>query len=344
MQSVADILNTLLRWAPSELAWEKDNIGLLVGSPRARVTRVLVCLDITEHVIAEAVDRGADLIVAHHPVIFRPLYALRTDNPQGRMLGALLRNGIAVIAMHTNADAAPNGLNHALAARLDLVNQRPLEPARDQMRRVEFRLTAEQADADMLGRLLKDEDIESWYTQHTLEGTLLLVVDGQKNAVSRVRDLVNEAFGAAVLSQRSFVQERTHPAAGIGIVGDLPAAMEADTFLEFVKQRLGCERLRVTPAIQGAQIQRVAVCGGAGSSYVRAAIASGAQCFVTGDLTHHTFLDYGGDILLVDAGHFETEQVFVELCAKVLESASFQDSEKISILQVRTNTNPVRFV
>jgi putative NIF3 family GTP cyclohydrolase 1 type 2 len=91
-------------------------------------------------------------------------------------------------------------------------------------------------------------------------------------------------------------------------------------------------------------VQREAVCGGSGSSYVRAAIAAGAQCFVTGDLTHHTFLDYGGDILLVDAGHFETERVFVELCAEVLESASFQDSEKISILQVRTNTNPVRFV
>lgn len=344
MQSVADILDTLLRWAPSALAWEKDNIGLLVGSPRARVTRVLVCLDITEQVIAEAVDRGADLIVAHHPVIFRPLYSIRTDTPLGRMLGALLRNEIAVIAMHTNADAAPNGLNHALAARLDLVNLRPLEPARGQIRRVEFRLPAEQADAETLGKLLQHTDIDAWHTQRTLEGTLLLVVDGDQGAVARARESVSEALGAAVLSQRSFLPENAHPRAGIGLVGDLATAMDAKDFLDLVKQRLGCERLRATHADPDSRVQRVAVCGGSGSSYVRAAIAAGAQCFVTGDLTHHTFLDYGGDILLVDAGHFETERVFVELCAEVLESASFQDSEKISILQVRTNTNPVRFV
>jgi dinuclear metal center YbgI/SA1388 family protein len=344
MLRVASILDTLLHWAPASLAWDKDNIGLLVGSPGVEVARILVCLDVTEAVVEEAISLRADLIVAHHPIIFRPLHAIRTDTPQGRMLDALLRGGVAVIAMHTNADAAPDGLNRALASRLGLTKLRPLEQARDQLRRLELRLASSPDAVEKVGHDLEAAGAASWHAHMLGNGNVLLAVDAMSAAIGRIRSAVDDALGEAVLSRRVFALENALEQGGIGMVGELQSAMAADAFLEHVRQRLGCERLRATHAPSATRIQRVAVCGGAGSSYVRAAIASGAQCFVTGDLTHHTFLDYGGDILLVDAGHFETEQVFVELCASVLESAPFQDSEKIDILRVRTNTNPVRFV
>ncbi len=343
MVYAASILDSLLQWAPASLAWDKDNIGLLVGSPSAQVTSVLVCLDITEAVVDEAIERGADLIVAHHPVIFRPLYSIRTDGAQGRILEKLLRAGIAAIAMHTNADAAPNGLNRALALRLGLTSLKPLDPAAGQLRRIELRLSGSDLLTD-IGEALSAMSVTDWHVQSIGGGGTLLVVDTEVGKVRGVTAMLNEHLGAAVVSRRTFALEDKLDDGGIGLVGDVEGGSEAGAFLAHVKERLGCAMLRSTHFEPGMIIRRVAVCGGAGSSYVRAAIAAGAQCLVTGDLTHHIFLDYGGDILLVDAGHFETENVFVELCGELLEKASFQDSEKIDILRVRTNTNPVRFV
>ena len=123
MPTVREIEKILFDWAPRELAAEWDNVGLLVGDPSHEVSRVLVALDITEAVVAEAVERGADLIVAHHPVMnctWHKVQSVRTDDRQGRILTALLRHDIAAICMHTNLDAAEGGVNDALAAALGL--------------------------------------------------------------------------------------------------------------------------------------------------------------------------------------------------------------------------------
>lgn len=123
MPTVREIEQILFDWAPRELAAEWDNVGLLVGNPSHEVARVLVALDITEGVAAEAIERGADLIVAHHPVMnctWHKVQSVRTDDRQGRILTTLLRHDIAAICMHTNLDAAEGGVNDALAAALDL--------------------------------------------------------------------------------------------------------------------------------------------------------------------------------------------------------------------------------
>ncbi len=344
MLRVASILDSLFRWAPASLAWEKDNIGLLVGSPVAGVERVLVCLDVTEAVVDEAIERRAELIVAHHPVIFHPLSSLRTDSTQGRILAKLLRHDIAVIAMHTNADAAETGLNHALAELLGLVAAVPLDPAREQLLRLELRLSGADDLPARIAAFVKDAELAAWHAQTLGDGGYLLGVDVTTDKATALRTALRVAFASMGTEMRTFSLEDPLENSGIGVVGDLPKAMDAPGFLAILKEKLGCAMMRVTPFDEETRIKRVAVCSGAGTSYIQAAIASGAQCLVTGDLTHHTFLDYGRDILLVDAGHFETENIFVRICCEVLEKSVFQDNQKIDIFPVRINTNPVRFV
>lgn len=129
MTTVREIENFLYSWAPRELAESWDNVGLLVGDPEAAVERVLVALDITPQVAEEALERGCQLIVAHHPVMncaWHPVQTVRADDRQGRTLTALLRGGVAAICMHTNLDAAEGGVNDCLAQKLGLSGTIPL--------------------------------------------------------------------------------------------------------------------------------------------------------------------------------------------------------------------------
>ncbi len=123
MTTVREVEACLFAWAPKELAAAWDNVGHLVGDPDTEVKKVLVSLDITEAVVQEAIEQGADLIVAHHPVInckWHPVQSIRSDDAQGRMLIGMIRNGISAICMHTNLDAAEGGVNDLLAQKLGL--------------------------------------------------------------------------------------------------------------------------------------------------------------------------------------------------------------------------------
>ncbi len=126
-QTVGDILGLLNALAPLELAEEWDNVGLLAGRMDQPVDTVLCALDMSERVLEEAVAQGAQLVVAHHPILFRGRKNLREDDAEGRLLCALVRSGVAMIAMHTNYDNASHGVNDALAARLGLRDVQTLE-------------------------------------------------------------------------------------------------------------------------------------------------------------------------------------------------------------------------
>ncbi|MBR9974373.1 MAG: Nif3-like dinuclear metal center hexameric protein [Bacteroidetes bacterium] len=344
MPQIKDILDTLQAWAPPAVAWERDNIGVLVGDAAQEVTRVLVCLDITPEVVEEAVREGAQLIVAHHPVIFHPLKSLRTDAPQGALLAALLTHGIGVIAAHTNADAARGGLNHELARRLGLTDVSVLDPAQGQQRRLWLRLPRDPALIDTLLAALRDTDNADAVQSGGDDDSVTIEVTAPSWRVRIVRSLVERTLGDLPFTLSEARLEGPVPEYGIGAVGTLGSALPVRDFLSGVKSALGCEMLRVSTFEEEQRIRRVAVCSGAGSSYIRSAMAAGADALVTGDLTHHYFLDHRDGILLVDAGHFHTERLFIELCAGMLEKWSFENSKKIDILQARTNTNPICFV
>ncbi len=342
MPRVGDILSALQGWAPPVIAWERDNVGLLIGRKDAHVERVLLCLDVTPDVVEEAVRERVQLIVAHHPVIFHPLKSLRTDSPHGAMLAQLLRHDIGVIAAHTNADATRFGLNHALAEKIGLRDARPLDPVRGQLRRLTVRMDAEAPFASAVRVYLEDAAVRP-VSRTEDSGVVSIECDVPVWQAAEIRSHI-----AALPDQapHSISEQRLEGAVdgyGIGAVGTLDDAVTARAFLETVKSALGCEMLRVSPFDEARRITRVAVCSGSGSSYVAAAVAAGADALVTGDLTHHTFLDFQSEILLVDAGHYDTERLFITLCEKELNMV-FENREKIDILCTRTNTNPIWFV
>lgn len=332
------------RWAPPAIAWDRDNIGLLVGRTDAVVTRALVCLDVTPEVVGEALREGAELIIAHHPVIFHPLRALRTDSAQGAMLAELLRREINVLALHTNADAARAGLNTALAEALALKETTPLAAALGHLRRLTLRIPRDAEIEAGVADLLDGKTDLRW-TSHSLDLDLrAFEIELPAWQIGALR-----AELARVSRQPSHLISETRlegevPGFGMGAVGELDAALSPQAFFDMVKQALGCAMLRISPFDGGKLVSRVAVCSGAGSHHIRDAIAAGADALVTGDLTHHAFLDHQWDILLVDAGHYDTERLFLPLCARQLENLIFENNEKIDILCSRTNTNPIWFV
>ncbi len=263
MPTVQEIVDVLFAWAPAALAWEKDNVGILTGDAGAECTGILVSLDVTREVIAEAVSRGANVVVAHHPVIYRPLSSIRDDAEQGRLIGDILRNHLTVVAMHTNADAAATGVNTCLAETLGLRDTEPLGAAQP---------------------------------------------------------------GAAA-------------GEGLGTLGLLPQPMLIRDFVAHVKRTLGCTAVRASRHDADATIHRVAVCGGAGGSLLETAARRGAHAFVTADLNYHAFLDYGRRLLVLDAGHYETEFPFINRCVEVLRAGLFDKMEKSRIFPALTMTN-----
>ena len=249
--TVQQIFDVLDRYAPVENAFDWDNVGLLVGDPAAEVKKTLVALDCTDEVIREAKIRGCNLIVTHHPVIFRAPHTVLKGSFDGDRLTALLRDGISVISMHTNLDRAAGGVNDTLADVLGLRNIRPVPDGDDILR-----------------------------------------------------------------------------------MGDLPAPMAVDTFLNHVKTALNVDSVRCT-RVEG-RLERVAVGGGACAEYFKSCIEAGCQAFVTADVKHHEYIEacHRG-LLLVDATHFATEAVVLKKLAEKLKKV-------LSEVYVAQEGNPVR--
>lgn len=337
MPLVSDILNALFDWAPSHLAWERDNIGLIVGSPTDDVRRILVTLDVTSEVIAEAVNLGADVIVSHHPLLFKATHSLRTDHREGKMLAELIRNGIALIAMHTNVDSAYEGLNYALAKRLGLIEIRPLQ--KTDQRYHTLLVTATKQLPDSITELVRRESGGKIF-QALFEGDMRYELTVPVWLSSKIQRLLVDAEVDIRYELRT---ESTIAGYGLGAIGKLPTTQGAVEFLSYTKKQLFCQGMRHTPYNTGKIISRVAVCGGSGSALIGSAVREKADAFVTSDITHHTFLDYADEILLIDAGHHETEQVFISLCCEYLRNFDFDSRQEIGILSCMTNTNPIRF-
>lgn len=257
---VREIVEILEQSVP--LAWQEsyDNAGLTVGNPEAEVCKVLVALDATEEVVDEAIELGAQMVVTHHPIIFRPIKRLACENRQQRTIAKAIAHGIALYAAHTNLDGAPDkGISHHLAGVLGLQEERLLEPS-------------------------------------NTEGV------------------------------------------GIGIVGTLPKPVDSEEFLATIKERLGVKALRHSP-IRIDKVERVAICSGSGGSLIESAEAAGADLYLSADFKYHDFVD-ADRMILVDAGHFETEICAIDILFDIL-------SKKLSNFATHKSArceNPVRYM
>jgi len=363
MVRVKDIAALMERWAPRDFALEKDNVGLQVGSPEARVRRVVVGLDPTEALVREADRRRADLIITHHPLIFTPLRTLNTTTTRGRMLAALLGTGRALYAAHTNLDFAPGGTSFALGELLGLREMRFLTQQSRTYRKVVTFVPADAVDAvagamaAAGGGTIGNYDACSFRTEGTgtfrgnarssprvgtrgrleriEEIRLEMLVD--KRNLSAVLDAMRRAHPYEEAAYDVYPLENVHPGTGMGVLGALRKPISHTAFLRHVRTTLHAGSLRYTRG-RGSRIGTVAVCGGSGRDLLPEAIAAGADAFVTADLRYHDYQDATGAIVAVDAGHYETEFPVVNAIVRYLRDALRQSRARVDVVPVAART------
>lgn len=262
MKTIGDVCTVIERFAPLSLQESYDNAGLILGDRYREVTGVLIALDATLDVIDEAIRLGSNLIVTHHPFIFKGLKTITGKNHTENCLIKAIRNDIAIYAGHTNVDSVRGGVNERMAIKLGMSETSILVPV-----------------------------------------------------------------------------HQTSCDCGLGMIGMLPEPLSETDFLNLVKKTFHCERIRFS-ALTGRTIQKVAMCGGSGSEFLENALTMGADAYLTGEAKYHEFFSHASEILLVDAGHYETEQFTKDIFFELL-------SENFSTFAVRISeveTNPVHYL
>lgn len=334
---VRHISTFLNQWAPPNTKLDYDNVGLLVGNPSQNVTKILTCLDVTLDVVEEAVNKGCELIVAHHPLIFKSIDRINPVDEQGKIIYRLIKSDISLIAAHTNLDAALDGVSFVLAQKLGLENVKFLDTNYNISRKIV--LTTSHADSKSMLKLLNYYSAEEahYYTVEGRKGqqfTYEAIIDDHN-----VSGLKQELKKNGLLEQSNFrIMDIASPSknVGMGVVGFYrDQGLTQDDFLDVVANNLNTRAIRYSGSAD--QIKKVAVCGGAGVSLAKKAIKQGAQAFVTADVKYHDYFSGTEDFLLVDVGHYESEVPIVEALQKELSEAF----EEIEVYETGIVTNPM---
>ncbi|MEW6720482.1 MAG: Nif3-like dinuclear metal center hexameric protein [Thermodesulfobacteriota bacterium] len=344
--AVRDVWRALDDHYPFAHGADWDNVGILLGDPGRPVRTVAVALTASPAVLSALRRRPADLLVTHHPVVFSPLKAVRPDRAASSAAFELLRLGVSAICAHTNADAAPRGVSHAMARRLGLSGIRPLipgEPASDACKIVVF-VPAPHADAVLEAAASAGAARIGGYASCSFRcagtGTYRGAAwtspragaPGREERVEEVR-IETVAAGSLVPQVLRAVRAR-HPyeepaidvvplrggalGGGIGSLGELPAPATLDEALRAVRMRLKPAWIKAAGP-RRKTVRRVAVVGGSGAEFLGAAVDSGADLFVTGDVKYHQALEAeAAGMPLADIGHASGERWILPEFRRVL--------------------------
>ena len=348
---IRDLVRYLEQVAPPDYQEAYDNAGLIVGNPDTALQGVLICLDSTEAVIEEAVAKGCNLVIAHHPIVFKGLKRLTGRNYVERTVIKAIREEVAIYAIHTNLDNVyREGVNTEIARRLELTDTRLLAPKCELKKLSSFipALHRNQVEA----ALIKAGADQVAFTHQTSYSTVAVQGNnGFEAEYLKLEALFTSAHRPAILRALYDSQpdrevhydiaavENHSPSVGAGMIGRLKAPMSEQAFLYLLKDRMQTPCIRHTRRL-GKPVRRVAVCGGAGSFLRGRAIAQGADAFVTADFKYHEFFDADGHLLIADIGHYESEQFTIELLHGII-------SEKFSNFAAyctEVNTNPVQYL
>lgn len=334
MTFARDVIEAVERIASGALAEPWDNSGLQVGSPAANANRVLVALTPLPEVFDEAEERGADFLLFHHPLIFGGLNSIDASAYPGDLVARALNNGLTIHAAHTNYDAAPNGVSVALADAVGLRGPLEIVAPRGELRKLVVFVPEENADALADALSVAGAGVIGEYTRCAFRtsgtGTFLPGEGtdpylGERGRLERVEEIRLETVVPAHAASRAAAAIRAaHPyeepafdvypiegspeGCGYGRVGRLPEPTTPERFAEHVSASLGFPARLVAAPNPTQRVERVAVLGGSGGSFIREVAASGAGAYVTGDLDYHdSLLAESLGLVTVDAGHAATE-------------------------------------
>jgi len=364
MTKIKQITQQLEKLAPISYQESYDNAGLIVGNFETDITGILFSLDVTEAVVEEAIEKNCNLIVAHHPIVFKGLKKLNGNNYVERTVIKAVKNDVAIYAIHTNLDHVSNGVNWKIAERLKLKNVKVLAPKKQLLSKLTFFIPLEnsenvsnalfEAGAGEIGQYrncsFKAEGIGSF-----LPGDAANPVIGSRGIKEEVAEnRIEVMFPSYLESTILSVLKANHPyeevayylqslenenqEVGAGAVGQLEEAMEPQEFLRFLKDQMETSLIKHTVPLNK-KIQRVAVCGGAGSFLLSDAVRAKADVFITADYKYHEFFDADNRIMICDIGHFESEVFTKDLLYNYL-SGIFSN---FALCLSEVNTNPVRY-
>ncbi len=360
---IKDITQYLESLAPIALQESYDNSGLIVGNPAASCTKALISLDCTEAVVDEAIANGCELIIAHHPIVFGGLKKLNGSNYVERTVIKAIKHNIAIYAIHTNLDNWGGGVNKKIAEKLGLGQTETLVPAKQSLLKLvtfvpnshaeKVKTAMFEAGAGHIGNysecafelsgngsykaneqanpFLGEKGIRHQEPELRIE--LILPVWLEFTVIKALKAAhPYEEVAYDVYPLRNEFKEN-----GSGMIGELAEPMNAKDFLAYLKERMSLDCIRFTAFDK--PIKKVAVCGGAGSFLLKAAIAKGADAYVSADFKYHEFFDAEAKLMIADIGHYESEKYTVELLTSLLH----QGVSGLQTLASKVKTNPVYY-
>jgi len=361
---ISEVVEFLEQLVPLSSQESYDNGGLIVGSRTNEITRTLICLDCTPEVVQEAIDKKCNLIIAHHPIVFKGLKKLTGSNYVEETVIQCIKNDISLYAIHTSLDNFRFGVNRRIGEKLGLKNLQVLQPKKDVLCKLvvytPHAVAEELSDALFSAGAGRIGNYEECQFGSEGKGTFKPVgeanpVEGKLDERTHVQEIKLE-YLVSTHRLRSVILEmnRVHPYEevahdiipllnenqfeGSGMYGELENPMDEIEFLSILKQRFNCGSIRHTK-LHGKKIKTVAFCGGSGSFLLPAAKRINADIYISADFKYHEFFDAEEDIVIADIGHYESEQFTVNLLADILN----ENFTNFALHLTGINTNPINY-
>ena len=363
--TVKDICALLEELAPPVLQESYDNSGLLVSCSDSEITKILLCLDSTENVVQEAIQKECQMIIAHHPIIWGGLKRITRKTNTERAIIKAIKSDISIYACHTNLDKVYQGVNQKFAEKLQLKNPKILCPEQNWLKKlVTF---APLADANKLREALFAAGAGNIgnYSEcsFNMEGTGTFKAGKEARPhvgsidtlhfenETRIevvlpswaeQNVLNALFSAHPYEEVAYYLQslsNKHQQIGLGMIGELKKPMKEPEFLEFIKTALNLQSIRYQSYSEGTEIQTVAICGGSGHFLLKSAIAQGADAYITADVKYHEMQEAEGRLLYADIGHYESEIATTQIFAQEIR----KKFANIALLFSENNINPIKY-
>ena len=363
--SIRDIVSYLETIAPPAYQESYDNAQLITGDPSHTVKGVLCTLDATEEVVQEAMDLGCNLIVAHHPIVFKGLKSFTGKNYVERTVIKAIKNDIAIYAIHTNLDSVATGVNKKICDLIGLSNTKILQPKSNLLSKLVTFVPVREKDivsqamfdagAGQIGEYsgCSFQSIGTGTFTPSDKANPTLGQHGKPELVeeARIEVMFPSYLGRNIINAMKkahpyeevayYLQEisNENQEVGSGMMGELPEEMGEKEFLINLKERMNLNMVKHTH-FRNKPIRRVAVCGGAGIFLLGAAKRNGADIFITSDVKYHEFFDAENQLIIADIGHYESEIYTKELIKEKL-SEKFRN---IALYLTKVVSNPITYI
>lgn len=363
--TIQDIISELEKTAPLQYQESYDNAGLLVGDRNDEVHKILLTLDITEAVMEEALACEADLIIAHHPLIFKPLYKISNETEPERCVRFAIKNNIAIYACHTNMDAVITGVNGKICEKIGLEKCRILVPKEKQLFKIavytpiaykeQICTAMYEAGAGCIGNYdncgFTTEGTGSFKAldnAHPFCGIIGEIHNEQEYKIETIcpHERINSVI-RAIKDKHPYEEPaydiypiaNTYELYGDGMIGTLPEKEKTIDFLKRIQDTFCCESMKHSKICKDT-VRTIAVCGGSGSFLINDAIRNKADVFMTADIKYHDFFLADNKMVIADIGHYESEQFTKELFYELLNKKFYKFAIQIS----KVNTNPINYL